>query len=143
MKGKGGGVSEMIHWKGGGGFRFYNLGEPVFGADGAIHPQVGFKPLAAYIWHFETGRPTAVDFTTPLLGVHEETAYYLMYNGVLGDRRPQGGNVLTTAVLNGLKAEFPHDGPKIIYGETTLLGTERLKAEGIEFKQIPYDICIR
>ena len=73
----------------------------------------------------------------PLLGVHNGTAYYLLYNGILGDRRPQGGNVLTGPVL----AELPqHDGPKVIYGESSRLGAARLQSEGITFKQIPYDV---
>lgn len=74
---------------------------------------------------------------SPLLGIHNGTAYYLLYNGVLGDRRPQGGNVLTHAVLEMLP---PHDGPKVIYGETTRLGAAALERERIVFKQIPYDV---
>jgi len=42
-----------------------------------------------------------------------------------------------------LKELHPHDGRKIIYGETSRLGAERLRYEGITFKQIPYDIKAR
>ena len=64
-------------------------------------------------------------------------AYYLLYNGILGDRRPQGGNVLTRRV----QAELPaFDGPKIIYGERNMLSPARLKELDIVFKQTPYDI---
>jgi len=55
----------------------------------------------------------------------------------LGDRRPQSGNVLTQAVLDGLPA---HNGRKIIYGEASRFGDARLQAENIIFKQIPYDV---
>jgi len=134
------GISETVGWKGGGGFLFYTLGEPVFDADGGIHPSVRFAPLAAYLWHFETGEPARQAFDSPLLGVHRGTAYYLLYNGILGDRRPQGGNVLTSLVLSYLDSLFPHDGPRIVYGETTRLGEARLREAGITFKQIPYDI---
>jgi len=48
-----------------------------------------------------------------------------------------GGNVLTAPVLASLP---PHDGPKIIYGEGNRLGIERMRREGIIFKQIPYRI---
>jgi DNA modification methylase len=82
-------------------------------------------------------------FAVPLLGVHNNTAYFLLYNGILGDRRPQGGNVLTSAVLAYLDEAFPHSGPRIIYGETTRLGEARLRESGITFKQIPYDIKAR
>lgn len=137
------GVSQSIGWQGGGGFRFHTLGEPVFDADGGIHPNVRFGPLAAYLWHFETGDTARQEFTTPFLGVHNITAYYLLYNGILGDRRPQGGNVLTSAVLTYLNDTFPHDGPRVIYGETTRLGEARLREANIVFKQIPYDIKAR
>lgn len=137
------GISQSIGWQGGGGFRFHTLGEPVFDADGGIHPNVRFGPLAAYLWHFETGDAARQEFTTPFLGVHNNTAYYLLYNGILGDRRPQGGNVLTSAVLAYLNETFPHDGPRVIYGETTRLGEARLREANIVFKQIPYDIKAR
>ncbi|BDV42671.1 hypothetical protein GURASL_15940 [Geotalea uraniireducens] len=137
------GISKAVEWQGGGGFRFYTLGEPVFDADGGIHPNVRFGPLAAYLWHFETGDAARQEFTTPFLGVHNNTAYYLLYNGILGDRRPQGGNVLTSAVLAYLNESFSHDGPRVIYGETTRLGEARLREANIVFKQIPYDIKAR
>lgn len=143
IDGEQGGISQAVGWQGGGGFRFHTLGEPVFDADGGIHPAVRFKALAAYLWHFETGEPAAQVFDQPLLGIHNGTAYYLLYNGILGDRRPQSGNVLTSAVLAHLEEAFPHDGPRVIYGETTRLGEARLREAGIMFKQIPYDIKAR
>jgi adenine-specific DNA-methyltransferase len=137
------GVSADVGWQGGGGFRFHTLGEPVFDANGGIHSSVRFAALAAYLWHFETGKPARQGFDTPLLGVHQDTAYHLLYNGILGDRRPQSGNVLTSAVLAHLDEAHPHDGPRVIYGETTGLGEARLREAGVVFKQIPYDIKAR
>ena len=69
----------------------------------------------------------------------------LLYNGILGDRRPQGGNVLTQAVLAGHARRRlpPHDGPRVIYGEACRLSAARLKAMNVTFKQIPYDIRTR
>ena len=141
--GETGGISAAVGWQGGGGFRFHRLGEAVFDAEGGINPAVRFASLAAYLWHFETGQPAAQSFDSPCLGVHEGTAYYLLYNGILGDRRPAGGNVLTSNVLAHLDALFPHAGPRVIYGETTRLGEARLREAGIAFKQIPYDIKAR
>lgn len=81
---------------------------------------------------------------TPVLGVHEGIAYALLYNGILGDRRPQGGNVLTAAVLAALKALLPdHVGPWTVFGESCRLSSRRLAAEGVRFKQIPYEIKAR
>jgi len=40
IEGEQGGISEAVGWKGGGGFRFYRLGEPVFDAEGRINPAI-------------------------------------------------------------------------------------------------------
>lgn len=143
IEGEQGGISTAVGWQGGGGFRFCKLGSAAFDADGVIHPEVKFNALGAYVWHMETGTPGKVRYDKPRLGVHNGTAYYLLYNGILGDRRPEGGNVLTSSVLHMLEEELPHQGPKVIYGETTRLGPARLASLGITFKQIPYDIAMR
>jgi adenine-specific DNA-methyltransferase len=137
VDGEQGGVSKSVDWQGGGGFRFYKLGQTVFDSYGYINPEVRFDALAAHIWFAETRSPKPPAEKSPFLGLHNGVAYYLLYNGILGDRRPQGGNVLTSKVLELLP---PHDGPKVIYGETTRLGPERLKQQQITFKQIPYDV---
>ena len=140
IEGEQGGISEAVEWKGGGGFRFYRLGDPVFDAGGRIAPGVRFAPLAAHLWFLETGTPFDGKADSPLLGVHEETAFYLLYNGILGDKRPNGGNVLTSKILAALP---PFDGPSVIFGEGCRLGDERLKRENITFRQIPYEIKAR
>jgi adenine-specific DNA-methyltransferase len=72
------------------------------------------------------------------------TAIILLYNGILGDKRPQAGNVLTTPIWNGILAQLPpHNGPRIIYGEACRLSAPRQKQLGVTFKQIPYDIRMR
>jgi len=144
IEGEQGGISKAVDWQGGGGFRFFKLGEPVFLPDGSINPAVRFASLAAYLWHFGTGEPATQAFTTPFLGIHEGTAYYLLYNGILHDLRPEGGNVLTPTVLAHLLEQHPHDGPKVIYGEAMQwLGEAGLGADRVEFRQIPYDIPTR
>ena len=148
VEGEQGGISEAVGWQGGGGFRFMQLGEPVFDADGRIRESVRFAPLAAYLWflHARTPWPDAPapgsrKTLSPLLGLHGETAVVLLYNGILGDRRPQGGNVLTHAVFDQLRALRPdHAGPWLIYGEACRLSPATLKRCAIVFKQIPYDI---
>lgn len=143
INGEQGGISKAVEWKGGRGFRFCTLGKSAFDEDGRINPEVQFTTLAAYVWHFETGNPAQLEFDKPILGIQNGTAYYLLYNGILGDRRPAEGNVLTHAVLQAINKIFPHDGPKVIYGETSRLGASRLAAENITFKQIPYDVQMR
>lgn len=140
VEGEQGGISKDIGWAGGGGFGFYKLGEKVFCEDGGVNPKVKFDTLAAYLWHFETGTPPVKKFNSPLLGIFNGKAYYLLYNGILGDRRPNGGNVLTGKLMKWLFEAFPFEGPKIIYGETTNRSEAELAGLEVTFKQIPYDI---
>ena len=141
VDGEQGGISETVGWAGGGGFRFYRLGSQVFDEQGHIHPSIRFDHLAAHIWFAETRTPIHQKRKrSPLLGKHGETAYYLLYNGILGDKRPDGGNVLTRKVLSELPA---HDGPKVIYGECSRLNAATLKELGVIFKQTPYDVKAR
>lgn len=137
IEGEQGGISEAVNWKGGGGFRFYRLGESIFDEDGAIRERITFAQLAPHVWFCETGEPLSGRAESPLLGVHDGTACYLLYNGILGDKKPQGGNVLTRRVLESLP---PWDGPKVIYGERSMFSPQRMKELNLVFRQTPYDI---
>lgn len=140
VDGEQGGISEAVGWKGGGGFRFFRLGSQVFDEEGRINERVRFGALAAHIWFCETGKPYMGKAKSPLLGSHDGTAYYVLYNGILGDKSADGGNVLTGRLLDQMPK---FDGPKVIYGEMSRLGVARLKRERIVFKQIPYDVTVR
>jgi adenine-specific DNA-methyltransferase len=145
VEGEQGGISKDVGWQGGGGFRFFRLGEPAFDANGRIHPSIRFPALAAYVWFLEAGAPHPTGrFDSPLLGLHADEAIHLLYNGILGDRSASGGNVLTHAVLDRLVALAPgHRGPRIVYGEASRISPARLKDAGVVFRQIPYDIRMR
>jgi site-specific DNA-methyltransferase (adenine-specific)/adenine-specific DNA-methyltransferase len=125
----------------GGGFRYCTLGGALFDEQGNIAEEVRFDDLAAHVYFAETGQPlpkrAGKAAKSPLLGVHKGVAVYLLYNGVLGDKTVDGGNVLTGPALAKLPS---HDGPKVVYGEGCRLGRQRLRREGITFKQIPYEI---
>ena len=141
IDGEQGGISTAVSWQGGSGFRFVQLGAPLFDAQGDLNPEVRFADLAAFLWLRETGTAYEHKATgTPLLGVHEGRAVYLLYNGILGDRRPEAGNVLTSAVLAAMRAGFWHEGPKVVYGEACLLGDARLASAGITFRQLPHAV---
>lgn len=140
IEGEQGGISKAVNWTGGGGFRFYRLGESIFDDAGKINPAIRYPALAAHIWFCETRTPLQDQGRFPLLGIHDGVAYYLLFNGILGDKSVNGGNVLTSPILKKLP---PHDGPKVIYGEACRFGASRLKSEGITFKHIPYDIKAR
>ncbi|WP_440826675.1 site-specific DNA-methyltransferase [Psychrobacter cryohalolentis] len=142
VDGEQGGISEDVNWTGGSGFKFYRLGEVIFNENGSLREGISFDALASHIWYGDTRQSLQQSAKSPLLGVHNGVAYYLLYNGILGDKRPDGGNVLTSKVLSILPPhpEDPEKGKKVIYGETSRMGEARLKSENIIFKQIPYDV---
>lgn len=148
IDGEQGGISQSVGWQGGGGFAFYRLGEPVFDDGGRINPAIRFPHLAAHVWFSETGTPLSREATGPWLGVAEGRGLALLYNGILGDKSVSGGNVLTLALLKRLRADGGSQrqewtGPITIYGEASRIGPDRLKAEGVTFKQTPYDVRAR
>ena len=125
----------------GGGFRFCELGEPLFGEDGKIRDTVSFPELARHVYFTETGEPLPRERVTksPFLGECRGIGIYLLYNGILSDKSANGGNVLTRAVL----AQLPSFcGPKVIYCTGCLLGRDRLQTEHIIVRQIPYEIKV-
>jgi site-specific DNA-methyltransferase (adenine-specific)/adenine-specific DNA-methyltransferase len=152
----------------GGGFRFCELGEPLFDVTGKIRPTVRFADLARHVYFTETGEPlpekvgrvtpcatsptdtqrrarsNAPHPKSPLLGIHNSRAVCLLYNGILKDKSPDGGNALTQATLAILRAAC--DGQRVerlvVYGTSQRLSPARLKREGVTFKQIPYSIRI-
>ena len=71
-------------------------------------------------------------------------AIYLLFNGILGDKRPDSGNVLTRDVLAALltlHAQSPApQAPLTVYGEACRLGPARLAQAGVTFRHIPHDV---
>ena len=126
----------------GGGFRYCELGVTLFDADGQIREEVKYNDLAQHVYFIETGQPLAKNSKKhfPLLGVYNDTAVYLLYNGILKDKKANGGNVLTRAMLQSLPK---HEGTKIIYGNGCLLSEDKLRESGITFRQIPYEVKAR
>ena len=124
-----------------------------------------FAQLAEFVWFVETGTgfqiPPSPPFSkwgtdveaqttspfekgglrgiSPLLGIHEGRAIYLLYNGILKDKSVAGGNVLTGPVFDVLPS---YDGAKVIYAAACRLGAARLHREGIVFKQTPYALAV-
>ena len=148
IEGEQGGISKSVNWQGGGGFRFYRLGPSVFDEDGQIRSDIQFSVLAAHVYFSETGHPWKRTEDSPFLGLHDGRAYALLYNGILGDKRPGGGNVLTRATLAHIREEIAKvhpdaDGPLTVYGEQSRLMPQTLEREDIIFKQTPYDVKAR
>ena len=125
----------------GGGFRYCELGEALFYKTGKIREYVSFDDLARHVYFTETGEPLPREkkTTSPFLGECRGVGIYLLYNGILGDKTANGGNVLTRTIL----AKLPkYDGQKVIYCAGCLLGRDRLQAERIIIRQTPYEIKI-
>jgi DNA modification methylase len=140
----------------GGGFQFCRLSaEPLFTADGAIRADVTFAQLAEFVWFMETGsghspspQPSPLkgegENRSPLLGLTRDRAVFLLYNGILKDKSDRGGNVLNGRTLEILQAALPgFSGTRVVYGARNRFDAARLKALGLEFKQLPYDLATK
>lgn len=133
----------------GGGFGYYRLSaEPLFEAGGPIRESVTFVELAEFVWFMETGsgmqKPARSKGKTdsPLLGIHNGRAVFLLYNGILKDKSDIGGNVLNGRTLDYLDSLLPdHDGERIVYGARTRFDKNKLSKLGITFHQLPYDLA--
>ena len=148
VDGEQGGISKAVDWQGGGGFRYYRLGPTVFDEDGQIRGDIRFPVLAAHIWFSETSSPWSGKGKSPFLGIHEGRAYALLYNGILGDKKINGGNVLTRITLRHIRDAMVKAGadvglPLTVYGERSALSDTTLLRMGIIFKQTPYDVKVR
>ncbi len=125
----------------GGGYRFCQLGDPLFNPEGQIGDAVSYRDLAHHVFFIATGEPLPhdADLKTPLLSVVKDVAVYLLFNGILGDKSEAGGNVLTREIL----ASLPHhNGTRIVYGNGCRISPERLRHENIIFRQIPYEVRV-
>jgi site-specific DNA-methyltransferase (adenine-specific)/adenine-specific DNA-methyltransferase len=97
--------------------------------------------LARHVYFTETGEPLPRERVpnSPKIGECRGVAIYLLFNGILGDKSANGGNILTRGVL----AQLPKfDGQKVIYCAGCLLGRDRLQAGRIIVRQTPYEIKV-
>jgi len=128
----------------GGGFRYCRLGTPLFNEFGDIDTGVTFPDLAAHVFFSETGSPLPqkVDGSTSLIGQHKDKLVYLLFSAAeQGFAREAAGNVLTPDALAEL-SPIPDDfeGNRVVFAEGCTVMSDRLKAERVVFKQIPYQI---
>ena len=156
VDGEQGGISKAVKWQGGGGFRYYELGEAILNEDGSLTCDIPFDVMAAHVWFSETKTPWSEckienvkckieGAKSTVLGVHEGVAYVLLYNGILRARSVNGGNVLTRKTLEVIQADLSgRDYEKVVvYGEACRLMAPTLEALKIEFRQTPYDLVTR
>ncbi len=116
----------------GGSFSFYELGEPVFNADGYLNENIGTEKLREYIWYSETRTPYATtDNAHPyFMGNHNGTAYYFYYE-------KERITTLDKAFLNTITSKAEQ---YVVYADNCLLTPEFMNHNHIVFKKIPRDI---
>ena len=135
------GITAAAQWQGGGGFCVLEVGKEVFSDSGDINTDVDFMTLAAYLWFFSTHEPFTAKQKSPFLGEHKGLGYALLYNGIIGDKSVDGGNIITTHTLSLIRRTAPKnfDGKIIIYANGCRFREDRRQKENIEFRQIPYE----
>ena len=130
INGEQGGISKDERWEGGGGYKFYRLGDPLYDDDGLLNKNVNVKELGAFIFYKETQTSIPENSAPPFLGTVDCISYYLLYSS-------DKDTCLNLASYKALKAI---NGKKVIYADICRMSAKKLKEEQIEFKQIPYDL---
>ena len=125
----------------GGGFSFYELGQPILNTEGLLTPGLPLEVLREYVWYTETGqawrgRPPAGMGAPPpdakeyLLGKHNGMSLYFCFET---DR----ATTLDHELLDRLGVRPP----ALVYADINcLVDPGALAALGIRFKKIPRDI---
>lgn len=132
----------------GGSFDFYELGEPVFDADGNLNENIGTEKIREYIWYSEirnekfgirneddcdsqiSNSSFQISNSQYFLGKYLGTAYYFYYE-------KDQITTLDKAFLNTITHRAEQ---YVIYADNCLLSTEFMLANHIIFKKIPRDI---
>lgn len=116
----------------GGGFSFYELGEPLMLADGNINEVVDTAKIRDYVWYMETKLPAQAVKPSDgcFLGEAGGTAYYFHYEK----------DSITTLDMEFLRTISTKAERYIIYTDQCSLSDEKLKQYNITFKKIPRDI---
>lgn len=117
----------------GGGFDFYELGQPMFLDDGNLNELVGPERIRQYVYYSETQTPletTAHKDSEYFLNKHNDTAYYFYY-------QQDGITTLDHAFLSAIKTKAEQ---YVIYADNCLLTKSFMTRHNIIFKKIPRDI---
>ena len=119
----------------GGGFGYYELGEPLMNGD-VLNENLPVEKIREYVWHTETRGTGNVQQVADvgsdpyLLGVVDETAYYFCYEKAKKV-------TLNRALLRRLKTKAER---YVIYADICLIEAAELKKMNLVFKKIPRDI---
>lgn len=123
----------------GGGFGYYELGEPLMIGEN-LNEDLPLEKIREYVWYMETrgaGNVASVNLNVAngadpyLLGVADGAAYYFCYE--------KGSAVkLNRALLRKLKTKAER---YVVYADICLLADSELEKYNITFKKIPRDIA--
>ena len=116
----------------GGGFSFYDLGEPLM-IDGELNEAVDVEKIREYIWYMDTRQPyvSGSPENPYLLGVHNDTAWYFYY------KREE----ITTLNYEFLSKIPKAAGRTVIYADRCAVSDAELDNMGVTFRKIPRDIA--
>lgn len=117
----------------GGGFSYYELGEPLL-VDGLLNPNVEEAKIREYVYYTETRQPMPEPSAEEkhLLGVQDHHAYYFYYE-------PDRLTTLNKAFLHTIKTRAES---YLIYADVNMLSAEEMEKFHISFKKIPRDIAL-
>lgn len=114
----------------GGGFSYYELGEPILIGEN-LNEAVGTEKIREYIWYTETKAPYVPQSGNGYyLGKHSDTGYYFYYE-------PAETTILNHDFLAQIAEKV---GGYVIYADRCELSDADLSEYGILFKKIPRDI---
>ena len=117
----------------GGSFDYYELGEPLFNADGTLNEAVGTDKIRAYVYYTETHQHLARQQETDypyLLDYHGGTGYFFYYE-------PDKVTTISYDILHIVPQKAEH---YVIYADVCTLSKAQLAKMNIVFKKIPRDI---
>lgn len=117
----------------GGSFEFYELGSPLFLADGNLNKNIPVDAIREYIWFMETKLPLPLyseQDNIYYLGMNNSVSYYFYYDK----------HDVTTLNHNFLREITVKAEGYIIYADICTLSEAELFSYNITFKKIPRDI---
>jgi adenine-specific DNA-methyltransferase len=116
-----------------GGFGFLELGPVLFTDEGSLNWEVGWKTIASYVWHAETGLSLSSEERASdrcYLGTHLGVAYYLF-------AEEGKTTMLDYPCLQSIRRS---NDAYVIYADSCALSFEYLFRHSITFRKIPRDI---
>jgi adenine-specific DNA-methyltransferase len=117
----------------GGGFSYYELGEPLFLPDGALNRDIEIQKVREYIWYMETKKVIQEPENSGnhyYLGKNNDTAYYFYYDN----------EHVTTLDHKFITTIDTIADSYIIYADICTISEKELQKHNITFKKVPRDI---